>query len=84
MRRLKSGEIKFKPSALKEVERLSGKPIPLRTYPMGTRLQVYMGGGWQTGYVTYSSTTQCSLMLAKEQRSVTCSDNRNLRTPVEK
>lgn len=83
MRRLKSGEVKPKPSALKEAERLSGKPLPLRTYPIGTRLQVYMAAGWRAGHVIYSSTTQCSLMLVKEFRMVTCSDNRNLRTSAE-
>lgn len=84
MRRLKDGTIKYKPSALKEAERLAGSPLPMDVYPKGTKLSVYIAAGWALGYVRFSSPKMCTLALAKDNRLVTCTDNRNLKRPVEK
>jgi hypothetical protein len=79
MRVLKSGEIRFKASAHKEASRLQGSPLPMSLYPRGTRVQVYMAGGWALGSVDNSTKEKCSVFLAKQQRMVSCTDNRNLR-----
>lgn len=82
MRTLKSGEVRYKASAYKESERLGGRVQPMTVYQPGATLQVYMGYGWATGYVRHSDSKMCSVFLAKEQRLVSCSDNRNLRRPL--
>ena len=84
MRVLKSGEVRYKASARKEEERLLGRVRPLSVHSTGATLQVFMGYGWATGYVRHSDHDRCILMLAKEQRLVCCTDNRNLRKAPEK
>jgi len=78
LRVLKSGEIRYKPSAYKEATRLSEDPLPMKKYSKGEKVQVYSGHGWQTGSVVHSDESRCSVFLAKERRMVYCSDNRNL------
>jgi hypothetical protein len=80
MRKLKSGEVKYKPSAFKEVNRLIENPLPIKEYFKGERVQVYLGHGWATGVVLHSDQSRCSVLLTKEQRVVCCTDNRNLTT----
>lgn len=84
MRRLKDGTVKYKPSAHKEGERLARPPLPMDVYPKGTKLSVYVAAGWATGYVRFSSPKMCTLALAKDNRNVTCTDNRNLMKPIER
>lgn len=81
MRVLKNGEVRYKPSAYKESSRLDAQPQPMKLYPKGTRVKVYLGRGWGTGYVVSSDTTRCCIFLAKEQKTVVCVDNRNLGLP---
>jgi hypothetical protein len=81
LRVLKSGEIRYKPSAYKEATRLAGDSLPMRKYLKGEKVQVYSGHGWQTGSVIHSDESRCAVFLTKEQRMVCCSDNRNLMKP---
>lgn len=50
----------------------------MKKYSKGEKVQVYSGHGWLTGSVVHSDESRCSVFLAKEQRMVYCSDNRNL------
>jgi hypothetical protein len=78
VRILKSGEIRYKPSAYKEETRLNADPLPMTKYLKGEKVQLYSGHGWLTGSVVYSDETRCTVFLSKEQRMVCCVDNRNL------
>ena len=78
MRVLKSGEVRYKPSAYKEADRLAAEPMPMTVYRKGEKVQVYGGHGWATGTVITSDTSRCTVFLTKEQRMVCCMDNRNL------
>ena len=78
MRVLKSGEVRYKPSAYKEADRLATEPMPMTVYRKGEKVQVYGGHGWATGTVITSDTSRCTVFLTKEQRMVCCMDNRNL------
>lgn len=83
MRVLKSGEIRYKPSAYKESSRLDAQPQPMKLYPRGSSVKIYLGCGWAVGYVLSSDTTRCCVSLKKERRSVVCVDNRNIQSYVE-
>ena len=78
MRVLKSGEVRYKPSAYKEANRLAGDPLPMTIYRRNEKVQVYSGHGWATGTVITSDASRCTVFLTKEQRMVCCMDNRNL------
>ena len=78
MRVLKSGEVRYKPSAYKEADRLAAEPMPMTVYRKGEKVQVYGGHGWATGTVITSDASRCTVFLTKEQRVVCCMDNRNL------
>lgn len=47
-------------------------------YLKGQKVRVYSGHGWLLGSVVYSDDSRCLVFLAKEQRMVSCVDNRNL------
>jgi hypothetical protein len=79
MRKLKSGEIRYKPSAYKESERLLGEIIPFPARRKGSMVEIYTGCGWAKGRVTLSSRDCCGIFLIKAQRSTTCYDARNIR-----
>lgn len=79
MRKLKDGTVKYKPSALKEAERLSQSPQPMTVYRQFAYVEVYTGAGWRSGSVQYSDPSRCMVHLPKEQRMVVCTDNRNLK-----
>jgi hypothetical protein len=81
MRILKNGEIKYKPSAYKESERLSVPAFPMPRYPEGTKVQVYMGAGFTTGYVVSSYQDRCVVKLVTGNRSITVHDARSIRLP---
>lgn len=76
MRVLKDGTIKYKASAYKESDRLSGDPFPLPRFPVGTKVKVYMGAGWSIGYVVDSKQDKCVVRLSVGQRSITVNDAR--------
>ena len=78
MRVLKSGEVKYKNSAFKESIRLSADPLPMTVYYRDEKVKVYMGCGWSSGQVRFSDEQRCTIFLTKEQRMVSCVDNRNL------
>lgn len=82
MRTLKNGEVRYKPSAYKEAERLAADPLPMASYAKGTKVQVYTGHGWSIGYVNSGDPSRTLVFLAKEQRLTCCCDNRNIRLPV--
>ena len=79
MRILKNGEVRYKASAYKEGERLSGESCPMTIYRRDTLVQIYLGTGWAKGRVCESTKKHCSVRLLKDQRLVSCSDNRNLK-----
>ena len=81
MRTAKSNEASHKSSAYKGVNRLEADPLPMTIYSNNYKLQVYIGCGWATGIVVYSDETRCNVFLTKEQRVVSCTDNRNLALP---
>lgn len=81
MRTLKNGEVKYKPSSYKEAERLSGPTFPMPRYPEGTKVQVYMGAGFATGYVLSSYQDRCVVKLVTGNRPVTVHDARSIRLP---
>lgn len=76
MRTLKDGTVKYKASAYKESERLSKSPFPLPRFPIGTKVKVYMGAGWSTGYVEDSKQDRCVVRLAVGQKMITVNDAR--------
>jgi hypothetical protein len=78
VRVLKSGEVRYKPSAYKEANRLAKDPLPMTIYRRGEKVQVYSGHGWATGTVVSSDPSRCTVFLTKEQRMICCVDNRNL------
>jgi hypothetical protein len=76
MRTLKDGTVKYKASAYKESQRLSGSPFPLRIYPTGTKVRIYMGAGWSAAYVVLSKQDNCVVKMAIGGRMLTVKDNR--------
>lgn len=78
MRVLKSGEVRYKASAYKESTRLSAPITPMKLWPKGSHVKVYMGYGWAAGYVQSSDLTKCCIFLSREQRTVACVDSRNI------
>ncbi len=79
MRTLKSGEIKFKPSVMKAVEWMTQDPLPMRSMRKQTNVKVFMGAGWSKGTVVNWSLSGITVYLAREKRTVTVRDNRNLK-----
>jgi hypothetical protein len=79
MRILKDGTVKYKPSAYKTAERLSGAPFPLPKFVKGSKVQVYMGAGWSAASVVESNQTHCVVRLTVGNRLITVHDARNIR-----
>ncbi len=79
MRILKSGEIKYKASALKAAEWYQQEPLPMRSMRKGTNVKVFMGAGWSKGSVVNWASSGITVYLAREKRTVTVRDNRNLK-----
>ena len=79
MRQLKDGTLKFKPSAVKAAEWMQQEPLPIRSMRKGTPVKVYCGGGWKTGSVVEWTKDGVTVHLKREQRTVVCRDNRNLK-----
>lgn len=76
MRVLKDGTVKYKPSAYREAERLLGSSFPIRIYPVGTKVKIYMGAGWSAAYVVTSKQDNCVVRMAIGNRLLTVNDNR--------
>lgn len=81
MRVLKDGTVKYKSSAYKEFNRLSGASFPMPMYPEGTKVQVYLGTGFSTGHVVSSYQDRCVVRLVTGNRPVTVHDARSIRLP---
>lgn len=79
MRVLKDGTVKYKNSAYKEYERLSKPSFPLPRLTKGSKVQVYLGAGWGSGYVVDSSQDRCIVRLSMGNRTVTVFDARSIR-----
>ena len=79
MRQLKDGTLKFKPSAVKAAEWMQQDPLPMRSFRKGTLVKVYCGGGWKAGKVVQWTKDGVSVYLKREQKTVICRDNRNLK-----
>lgn len=79
MKKLKSGEIKYKQSAYKEAARLAELPHPLQVRRTGSIVEIFTGCGWAKGRVTTSTRDLCGVFLLRAQRSTTCYDDRNIR-----
>lgn len=79
MRVLKNGDVKYKPSAYKDYERLSGPMFPMPIYKKDQKVQVYLGAGFGTGYVVSSYQDRCVVKLVTGNRSITVYDARSIR-----
>lgn len=84
MRILKSGEIKYKASALKAAEWMAQEPLPMRSMRKQTSVKVFMGAGWSKGSVVNWASSGITVYLAREKRTVTVRDNRNLKEDTTK
>jgi hypothetical protein len=80
MRVLADGTIKMKPSALKAAEWYQQEPLPMRSMRKGTSVKIFMGAGWAKGSVVNWASSGITVYLAREKRTVTVRDNRNIRT----
>ena len=79
MRILKSGEIKYKASALKAAEWYQQAPLPMRSFRKGTFVKVFCGAGWDKGKVVSWTKDGVSVWLLRKQKTVVVRDNRNIR-----
>lgn len=61
--------------------RLQRPAQPMRIWGRGEKVQVFSGAGWKTGYVVDSSRDRCTVHLAQEQRTIVCTDSRNIARP---
>lgn len=84
MRILKSGEVKYKASALKAAEWYQQEPLPMRSMRKGTPVRVFMGAGWSKGTVVQWTKDGTTVRLKREQRNVVVRDNRNLKEESDK
>lgn len=83
MRVLKDGTVKYKNSSYKEYERLSMPAFPLPKFSKGSKVQVYLGAGWGSGYVVDSSQDRCIVRLSMGNRTITVFDARSVRIAKE-
>ena len=79
MRILKSGEIRYKKSALAAAEWMAQAPLPMRSFRKGQIVKVFMGAGWSAGSVVQWTKDGVTVRLKREQRNVVVRDNRNLK-----
>jgi len=79
MRQLKDGTLKFKPSAVKAAEWMQQKPLPMRSFRKHAFVKVYCGSGWKKGKVVHWTKDGVSVWILREQKTVVCRDNRNIR-----
>ena len=79
MRQLKDGTLKFKPSAVKAAEWMQQEPLPMRSMRKFTPVKVYCGGGWKKGSVVEWTKDGVTVHLKREQKTVVCRDNRNIK-----
>ena len=79
MRILADGTMKPKPSALKASEWYQQEPLPMRSMRKGTNVKVFMGASWSKGTVVNWASNGITVYLAREKRTVTVRDNRNLK-----
>jgi hypothetical protein len=79
MRQLKDGTLKFKPSAVKAAEWMQQEPLPMRSMRKKTPVKVYCGGGWKAGTVVQWTKDGVTVHLKREQKTVVCRDNRNIK-----
>lgn len=63
-------------------ERLSKSPFPMPIFRKGSKVQVYLGAGWSTGYVATSQQDRCQVTLAMGNRTITVFDARSIRAAV--
>ena len=66
--------------AKEKVSRMMRSPKFTRALTKGTAVRVYMGAGWEKGYVDSWSTDRVCVKLARGGKNVVCSDARNLET----
>lgn len=83
MRVLKDGTVKYKNSAYKEYERLAMPSFPLPKLKKGSKVQVYLGAGWGSGYVVESYQDRCVVRLSMGNRTITVFDARSIRLAQE-
>lgn len=83
MKVLKDGTVKYKNSSYKEYERLSRPSFPLPRLTKGSKVQVYLGAGWGSGYVVESYQDRCVVRLSMGNRTITVFDARSIRLAQE-
>ena len=79
MRILKSGEIKYKASALKAAEWYQQPSLPMRSMRKGTNVKVFCGASWDGGKVVDWKPSGITVYLDKRKKTVCCRDNRNIK-----
>ena len=52
----------------------------MRSMRKGTNVKIFMGAGWSKGSVVNWSSSGITVYLAREKRTVTVRDNRNIKT----
>ena len=63
-----------------EQERLAGPISPMPALRRGTPVRVYMGAGWEKGFVDHCDRQGCTVRLARRQKSTRVHDARNIQT----
>lgn len=77
-------EHKMKSASSAEQMRMSTPSFPLPLFTQNTKVQVYLGAGWSTGYVVSSAQDRCVVQLGVGNRSITVYDARSIRRYVQK
>lgn len=62
-----------------EQQRLAARPFPLPLFPIGSKVQVYLGAGWSTAYVVNSGQDKCQVRLSVGNRVITVFDARSIK-----
>lgn len=55
---------------------LSGRPFPLPLFTKGTKVKVFLGAGFSTGYVIDSYQDRCSVQLTTKDSPINVYDAR--------
>jgi hypothetical protein len=73
---------KMRSSKSSEQARMAKPSFPLPLFTQNTKVQVYLGAGWSTGYVISSAQDKCVVQLGVGNRSITVYDARSIRRYV--
>lgn len=74
----------MKTTSSAEQKRMAMSPFPMPLFTQNTKVQVYLGAGWSTGYVVSSAQDRCIVQLGVGNRSITVYDARSIRRHAQK